>query len=294
MKKSKVISVVTGLIFLWLLFGLISSVSYAENIPISEEGLGKIGLNKFRLESGIGVIVFNLSESYDRLEADGYLTVSNTYNSSVIIYCELITLLSPVDLDAEGHPRIHKRISDIILFKRIPDSSWITLEDSRAEVDSCSIYNFRYHVDIPLDPRDPFIDNEGYLVYINVKKDLGDVSGANIGIDYNYKLFFVFTGEQDQGFILTQGMIIFMFIGSGGIIGCVSCVFYIRKRRHKKLDTNFVKPEKPVAIFVPDTEIKKNIVAEKPVEAKVIHDNDIEHRIDSILEKKERERGANG
>lgn len=283
MKNRKAISATIVLILLWSLFGLISSVSYAENIPISEEGLERIGLNKIRLESGIGVIVFNLSKSYDRLKADGYLTVSNTYNTSLIISCRLIISLSPVDIDENGNPRIHPVISDYIIFKPIPDSSWIILEDDKATVNPCSIYNFRYSVDISLTEEHTFEANEGYLVYINVKKDLGDVTGAQVGIEYNYKLFLVFTGEQEQGFVLTQTMMIFILILPGSIIGGVS-IFYIRKRRHKE----------PVTKFEPDTEIDREVVVEEPIKIKVVHDDNIEHKIDNILERKERERGSDG
>ena len=113
MKNKKAVSVIAALVLMWLLTGF-SNISIAENIPISEEELGKIGMNRIRLESGIGVIVLNLSKG--ELNSNGYLTVSNTYNSSVTFRCQIITKMSVVDLDENGSCRIHKKISNNIIF----------------------------------------------------------------------------------------------------------------------------------------------------------------------------------
>jgi len=107
-KKQIARSAITLLIVMWLLSGL-TIISIAENIPISEEGLKKAGMNKIRLESGIGVIVFNLSKTSGQLQTDGYLTLSNTYNSSATITCQVNIDLSTVDLDENGTYRVHKK-----------------------------------------------------------------------------------------------------------------------------------------------------------------------------------------
>ena len=67
MKTKKAISAAMILLLLWLLFGLTTIVVYAENIPLSPEGIEKIGYNKVRLESGIGVVVFDLSKQRGEL-----------------------------------------------------------------------------------------------------------------------------------------------------------------------------------------------------------------------------------
>lgn len=227
MQKTKKARTATILLaILWLLVGL-SNISVAENIPISEEELEKIGLNKIRLESGIGVIMFNLSESSNHLKASGYLTVSNTYNTSITISCQIVTKLSTVDLNEDGTPRIHKTISNIIIFKPVPDGSWITLEKDNALVSPCSIYNFRYIVDIPLDEDTTFSADEGYLVYIHIKKTTENATGMQIGINYNYKLFLIFTGELEQGIVFSTWMLIPIPFVIGGIL----FITYKQKRR---------------------------------------------------------------
>lgn len=251
------------------LFWLLSSINinaYAENIPISEEGIQKIGYNKIRLENGIGVIVFNLSKTGDQLKSAGYLTMSNTYDTSVIMSCDIITVLSPVDLDGNGKPRIHYTISNDTIFKPIPDASWIILEEKNAVINPFSIYNFYYKVNVPFS--NDFNSNEGYLVYIHITKEIENATGANIGIDYNYKLFIKFTGEIKQGILFSQWMILLIPIFS--IISIV--FFYTTKKKHKK---TVIKPDiKPIYT-------KNN--AEKTT---INHDVEIHQKIDNIIRRK--------
>jgi len=262
----------TVLVILWLLLGLsIISNSNAENIPLSKEGLEKIGLNKVRLESGIGVIVFNLSESYDKLEADGYLTVSNTYNASVIISCRIITKLSAVDLDESGMFRVHKKISDNVIFKPIPAESWITLEDDKAVIDPHSVYNFRYAVDIPLSSEDSFDTSEGYLLYINVRKDLGNATGVQIGIDYDYKLFIIFTGElKQENLVFSLWMLLLIPIP---IVGGTLILYKNKKLKKVKVIPN----ANSIHVNNPGKTIKN-----KPI----LDDDAIRQRLDNILERR--------
>jgi len=227
-KNRRAISVTTILVLLWLLIGS-SGISIAENIPISEKGLERIGLNRIRLESGIGVIVFNLSEAPNRLKASGFLTVSNTYNVSVTIKCKIVTKLSDVDLDKDGSYRVHKTISDSITFYPLPDSSLVTLEDDEAVINPYSIYNFRYEVSIPLDEEIEFPNNKGYLLYINVRRGTGDVTGAQICIDYDYKIFLIFTGklQVEEGFFKEWMLLVSIPI----IVSIVGFAIYKQKRK---------------------------------------------------------------
>ena len=81
MRHSKEARLVTIIFLSFHLLSLtsLSIISVAENVPLSQEGIDKIGLNKIRLENGIGVMVFNLSkESGDTLRGKGFLTLSNT------------------------------------------------------------------------------------------------------------------------------------------------------------------------------------------------------------------------
>ena len=270
-KKAK--SATIALVILWLLIGL-SNISVAENIPISKEGLEQMGLNKVRLESGIGVIVFNLSESSDCLKASGYLTLSNTYNASATITCRIITRLSVVDLNEDGNPRLHKTISNNIIFFPIPDDSWITLEDEKAAINPHSIYNFRYTVDIPLNEGIVFDNNEGYLLYINVKKTIENATGANIGIDYNYKLFLIFTGELKQGIVFSTWMIVPIPVI---LITGTSLAIY-KKKHHKKPKTT----TNTKAIEIPDRVVVTETYRETPTASNKY--TDIHQKIDHLLD----------
>jgi hypothetical protein len=259
------------LTMLWLLSS-ITMFSYAENIPISEEGLQKIGLNKIRLENGIGVIVFNLSETGDYLRSDGYLTMSNTYNTSITMSCDIVTKLSVVDLDMNGNPRFHLTISNNTLIKPVPTASWVSLEENKAVINPLSIYNYRYTINIPLSK--DFNSKEGYLLYIHITKDMSNVTGANIGIDYLYKIFIIFTGETRSGMVFSQWMFLLLLIPGG--IG--SLLFYkTKKKKHIK----YVKNIEPVA----KTVYAKPVYVSRLSTNTMLVDKDVElrNKIDDLL-----------
>jgi len=241
--------------------------------------LKRIGLNKIRLESGIGVILFNLSESYDQLKGSGYLTVSNTYNSSATVTCKVVTKLSTVDLNhTTGKPRIHYTISDNITFYPVPTGSWITLEDDEAVVNPYSFYTFKYAVNIDIEclreqakkNNNIFNTSEGYLVYINIRKDYEEVTGLNIGIDYNYKLFFVFTGElqeEKQGSSVSILSLVFMI----PVAIFISAVALLYKHRNPKK-----------ASVTPDTKPGRNNPRKSLKET--LDDDVMRQKIDGLLE----------
>jgi len=278
MKKNKAITVTTALVCLWLLFGLNTFFVNAENVPISKNGIEKIGHDKIRLESGIGAIVFDLSEGTGTLTSNGYLTMSNTYNSSVLMICNIKTQMSPVDLDENGKPRIHKKISDNIKFRSIPNPSWITLENERATIKPYHIYNYRYTVTIPYEET-PSNNSVGFLVRINIKKQLLNATGANIGIDYDYKLFIIFTGEKPSNINLLQLMFVFIPVGIGGV------VFVVYKKRNnkdknKKTKTKKKKPEPIPRDNKSDLELEIKETLDTKTENVDVHKN-----IDDILKK---------
>jgi len=207
---------------------------------------------------------------------DGFITVSNTYNNSVIITCQLVTELSSVDFDENRQPRLHKVISDHIIFEPIPDVSWITLESESARVNPCSVYNFRYTIDIPQDSGYSFDKDTGYLLYINVKKTLENATGANIGIDYNYKLFLIFTGSEDkqeQTSFFNQWMI---FLAIPFIIMIPVIVIYKNKSHKKKENTHKIKFPSSIDV-TPEKRLKSRPA--KDITA------DIGQTIDDLLER---------
>lgn len=268
MKKNRAISAAIILVLLWLLFGLNMSV-YAENIPISSSSVEKIGVNKIRLESGIGVLVFDMSEEKqgDILRGNGYLTMSNTYNNSFGFTCRVVTVLSTVDLDVDGNNRIHPKINPVIVFKPLPDSSYVTLEDTHAVIEPFSVYHFRYEIRIPICR--VLNDREGYLFYINIGRDLSNSSGMNIAINYNYKVFIIFTNvEKNMG----TPMWLFFLVPSC-IILCTVVIY--RKKNHKI-------PVKADVTLEPKPRVIDPVVVVEPISDS---DSDIHDCIDELLKK---------
>lgn len=239
-KKARLVTIVLAILFLSL--SSFSIASNAENIPLSEEGILKIGLDKVRLESSIGVIVFNLTTEGNNLEASGYFTISNTFNTSVSVSCKKVIKLSTVDLnETTGLPRVHHKIIENVYMYPFPTDLWVTLESDKAIIEPFSVYNYRYTIKIPIDI--DFNKNKGYLMYLNIGKDLGSATGAQIGINYDYKLFIIFTGEK-QGFTLSLGNMLIPIIIIAIITVIIALFALIRRRRHNApKKENIPKPE---------------------------------------------------
>lgn len=266
MKKTK-----TRIVAMSLMLLLSGSyiISNAENIPLTNEEISRAGNDNVGLVNGIGVIIFDLSNSNadDNLKSGGHLGISNTYNESFTFSAKIITELSPVDLE-NGNPRIHKTISNSTLFYPLPDASWIKLESDKVIVDPLSYYSLGYTITIPQSEASKMQNGTGYLLYINIKKSLDNKTGARIGIDYNYKLFIIFSGKVSQGasFIIGGWFIVPLAL----IIGIVSVsVVYAIKRR---------KP-KPSAVQAPKQapKIRQRLEVSKKI------DTDISSKIDKIL-----------
>lgn len=268
-KKARLVT--TFFLIFFMSLSSLPIASYGENISLNQKDIEKIGLNKIRLENGIGVMVFDLSKTQNQLKEEGFLTISNTYNSSITISCQIITKLSSVDLNPDGSPRIHPKISNTIIIYPIPDNSWIILAEKKAVINPYSIYNFRYTIDIPLNKNYSFDSKKGYLVYINIKKTIENATGANIGIDYNYKLFILFNGELKQG--LSFGLWMFIPISLGVCIGTVFILNTIHKK--KKTKQKHIRPDNKPVYNKPEK------IIDKPIINNTI---DIRHKIDNILE----------
>ena len=176
-------------------------------------------------------------------------------------------------------------ISDSIIFKPIPSKYkfWITLEDDKAKVNPYSVYNFRYTVNIPLYEEFTPNINEGYLLYINIRKDMKTATGVNIGIDYNYKLFIIFTGELEDRIDFSQWISLLIPISAMGIFAIFHkvteerrpTVSYSGEKNIKKKDVEpiYIKAERP------------QIIQEDEVTA----EGDMRQRIDNMLGRRENE-----
>lgn len=206
-------------------------LSDAASIPYSEEELQKIGFNKFVLFNNIGVFEFNVSESGEVLVSRGCFTLANTYNYSLSVSLEVMTELSVTDLDENKTPRVHPRISDEIVFYPLPDSSWVVLDEENIIIkpeSSCKVY---YNVSIPKKKVEVLGNNHGYLTYINIKKGMESQPGMNIGINYNYKIFFKFTRDTSESVFSFSPFYLIPI----GLVGAVVAIYFL-KGKHGELD----------------------------------------------------------
>ena len=105
-----------------------------------------------------------------------------------------------------------------------------------------SIYNFRYTVNIPLDEGITFDNNVGYLLYINVRKSIENATGMQIGINYDYKLFVIFTGELKQESDISAFFLL-LIIPIGIIAVGASISFHKRK---KSKNTRIILDDTPI------------------------------------------------
>ena len=198
----------------------------------SEEELANLPNNEFQVLNSIGAHFFNLSER-GRLESEGCVSLSNTYDKPVSVKLEVITgQLSTVDLDDEGNPRTHK-VSDSTYIHPFP-KPWIILSEDEIVIPANSWYRIHYTVKIPYEDAWKYIEHNtsnGFLGYINIKKGTETTGGMNIGINYNYKIFSLFSGEYQES---TMGF--YFFAGILAIIGgLVLHLVYNKIEKRKRL-----------------------------------------------------------
>jgi len=187
---------------IFLVFMLLSSFSIfsamAENIPYSNDEIEELGYDHFKILGLIGIHKYNLSEQGSTLLSEGYVLFSNTYNTSITISLSTTNTLSIMDLDKNKNPRFHHTISEDTVFKPVPDISWIKLDETVFTIEPYSKYKAYYTVEMPkVDAWESIDENtsNGFLGYIIIKEKKDANSGMNIGIDYCYKVFTLFTGE---------------------------------------------------------------------------------------------------
>lgn len=206
---------------------LLSSLSIfsvtAENTPYSDNEIEKLGIDQFKILGLYGTHRFNLSKPGSSLFSEGYILFSNTYNTSITILLSTTNKLSILDLDENGTPRIHTKIDKNIVFKPITDKSWIKLNETVFTIEPRSQYKAYYTVEMPKNRVWKGIDEtttNGFLGYIIIKEKKDANPGMNIGIDYRYKVFTLFTGEcsSDVFFIDPIYLIIFAVVIVGIIV----------------------------------------------------------------------------
>jgi len=230
---------------IFMVFMLLSSLSIfsvtAENTPYSDNEIEKIGIDQFKILGLYGTHRFNLSEPGSSLFSEGYILFSNTYNTSIVISLSTTNKLSILDLGENGDPRVHNRtdppIHESVVFNPIYDTSWIKLNETVFTIEPRSQYRAYYTVEMPKNSVWKHINentNNGFLGYILIKEKKNANPGMNIGIDYRYKIFTLFTGEcsSDVFFIDPVYLIVFAVVIAGII------VTYILSKKLEWVDVN--------------------------------------------------------
>lgn len=280
------------LVFCLLTLTVFSMMVQAENIPLTEQQIQQHGTGKIQLDNGIGVIVFNMSEQTNSLNSEGMISVTNTNEYPVSIQCTVIDTLSVVDLDEQGKPRIHTRISDKVTFTSIPDPGWIHLTEEEFTINPLSTYQLGYSVFIPGIQRENLRSDTGFLCYINVKKISDQTSGAQIGIDYNYKVFLLFT-DIVEPVMLNMGVTMSEMFGAFILVLAVMFVgvLYWDKRKNKQTPRVFKDDvrQKPMVnnnVTIEDTSQSNTDVVASPHS----DSDDIDKQVDDFFNKNARQR----
>ena len=222
---------VLTVIKIFMVFALLLSLSIfsvtAENTPYSDNEIEKIGIDQFKILGLYGTHRFNLSEPGNTLFSEGYILFSNTYNTSITISLSTTNKLSILDLDENGDPRVHNKtvppIHESVVFNPIYDPSWIKLDETVFTIEPRSQYKTYYAIEMPKNSVWKHIDEDtanGFLGYIIIKEKKDANPGMNIGIDYRYKVFTLFTGEcsSDVFFIDPIYFVIFAIVIVGIIV----------------------------------------------------------------------------
>lgn len=230
-----------AVIKIFLVLMLLSSFSIfsvmAENIPYSDNEIEKIGIDQFKILGLYGTHRFNLSEPGSTLFSEGYILFSNTHNTSITISLSTTNTLAIIDLDKNGNPRVHTTISEDIIFKPVPDISWVKLNEAVFTIEPRSQYRAYYTVEMSKNSVWKGIDEDtanGFLGYIIIKEKKDATSGMNIGIDYRYKVFTLFTGECVYDVFFVDPIYIIIF--AGVIAGTV--ILYILYKKMEWVDVD--------------------------------------------------------
>lgn len=136
--------------------------------------------------------------SFDRLNGNnfvstGVIIINNQDDEPLTIKLTVIKELSPIDKNyTTGEPRIHS-VSDSVYFHEITTTDWISLDKDQITIPAKSSVEVNYTIDITKEQLPEFIDKtNGFLCYIGVGETSPDNPGANVGINYKFKVFITF------------------------------------------------------------------------------------------------------
>jgi len=146
-----------------------------------------------RLDNSIGLHAFDFSKEGEYFCSNGYITIVNSgINESAEYILTISNELNEVDYDEDGNPREHY-VTENVTFDALSNTNWITFEDNKIIIPPEGTYVFKYTIRMSKEEAYKSINKDtsnGFLAYINVKGKTGNV----LGINYNYKMFIVFTG----------------------------------------------------------------------------------------------------
>jgi len=171
--KRKYLAVVVGLSLLLLGISFLS-VSASE---ISMDGA--IGFHKFNLNG-------------EDIESLGLFILTNQGEEEAVVKLSLDSVLKPTDLDNEGNPRTHSVIKDVV-FDKIPDISWITLNETKVTIPSGESKKIYYTIEVPRSELSKMSTDVGFLAYVTTSG-----GGEQVNVNYNHKVFIVFEGNYES------------------------------------------------------------------------------------------------
>jgi len=209
----------------YLAISLTLSLCLLLNIYVFSGSAGDI-----MVSGGVGTHTFNLSEPGDYIISDGSFTITNTMDEDVDIQLIIDDALKPVDLGEEGRPRTHTPTGGRLAY-HIPDTSWIQLKNETEILPAQSIIKIEYTIRVNIEDLYEALDgniNKSYLCYINAR----GVSTKAIGINYDHKVFLVFTGEFRKISLTTN--LLPLFLGLFFMTITIICIIFSLVMKNKK------------------------------------------------------------
>ena len=176
--------------------------------------------------------------SFDTLNGNNFVShgvviINNQDTEPVTIKLILVKELSSIDKNiTTGEPRIHS-VSDSIYFHEIPTTEWISFNDTYITIPPQTSSKINYTIDIPKEELPSFINKtNGFLCYIGIGETTPDNPGANIGVNYKFKVFITFPIIDKNP--LTNPLFIFFLSVIVTILTYITILSIKKIRLHKK------------------------------------------------------------
>jgi len=155
--------------------------------------LSNASASDISLIGSIGVHTFNDNDDYSQ---KGSFYILNQADEDVFIRLKADNNIKSIDMGPNGEPRKHI-VSNKVYFHPLEDTDWIEFEKDEFVIPAKSNCTVNYTLNITNSELPSYIDNKnGFICYINIVSFDGDSgSAANVGVNYNFKLFTIFNGD---------------------------------------------------------------------------------------------------